>query len=321
VSRCDDISTWGEEMRRGLLLLLGGATVALVLSHGAPAAAAPAPSINTSTSNVVLSCRFGPDFNFVFDMSLTTSVPASAAPGAPIAFAATPANFFENPVPYNGFIQFEAHFRVRSATPGNVTLKSPTQRFATGDLDLLGGAVLTKQFTAGSVGPSVEFEFTEFRYTITPDVFQKFTVTCKPSAPVSVALIALTDAPGTASVVAKGKLGACHSSNKGLRSCTQFDIRPSRTSRGVLRGPVRIECNRASVIKFSSQHVTRLDVANGVATIEATGRLGDRSDATASIVATDGPTFDKLSVKLRVGTRVVCSANGRLDAGAVVVKT
>jgi hypothetical protein len=139
-------------MRRGFLLMLGGASVALVLSHAAPAAAAVAPSITTSTANAALSCRFGPDFNFVFGMSLTTSVPTSAAPGAPIGFTAAPANFFENPVPYNGFIQFEAHFRVRSATPGNVTLKSATQRFATGDLDLLGGAVLTKQFTAGSNG-------------------------------------------------------------------------------------------------------------------------------------------------------------------------
>ena len=199
-------------MRRGLLLLLCGTSAALVLSHASPAAAAPASGIDTSTVSVVLSCRFGPDFNFVFDMSLTTSVPASAAPGAPIAFTATPANFFENPVPYNGFIQFEAHFRVRSATPGNVTLKSATQRFATGDLDLFGGAVLTKQFTAGSVGPAVEFDFTELRYTITPDEFQRFTVSCTPSAPVAVALTALTDAPGKASVGAKGKLGACRSS-------------------------------------------------------------------------------------------------------------
>jgi hypothetical protein len=36
----------------------------------------------------------------------------------------------------------------------------------------------TEQVTAGSVGPSVEFDFTEFRYPITPDDFQKFTVTC-----------------------------------------------------------------------------------------------------------------------------------------------
>jgi len=62
-------------------------------------------------------------------------------------------------------------------------------------------------------------------------------------------------------------------------------------------------------------------VDGSAATIEASGRLADRSDATATITATDGSTFDRISIKVRAGSRVVCTANGRVPDGTVVFKT
>src|SRR5262249_34056952 len=157
----------------------------------------------------------------------------------------------------------------------------------------LHGAVMTKQFTAGNNGPSVELDFTEFKYTVEPDDFASFTVVCKPEAPVSIARSTLTDpGPGKA-MVANGDIGACRRVNGTVQSCTRFDGRSSRTKAGALRGRVSVECARMGVVQFTGVHITSLEITGSAGTIEASGRLDGRSNATAAITATDGPTFDR----------------------------
>jgi hypothetical protein len=106
-----------------------------------------------------------------------------------------------------------------------------------------------------------------------------------------------------------------------LQSCTQFSVRSSSTKTGALRGRVTVECDRSGIVKFTAQHITSFDVSGSVATIDASGRLADRSDATATITATDGATYDRISIKIRAGARLVCTANGRVPDGTVVLKS
>jgi hypothetical protein len=165
---------------RGSLRRLGVLLVAVFVAALLPATSAS--GADTST-DVPLACVSTFPFSPSGTLTIGTSVPDTVAQGSAFVLEVTPSGFFNIPAPYSGTISASWTLSASAGvTPsGQFVVSLSAQHFSQGQMTLPFGTFPTSFVASGSAGTFVEFRFSEFTYTITPDSLPtSFTVTCRP---------------------------------------------------------------------------------------------------------------------------------------------
>ena len=138
----------------------------------------------TNTTSVPLTCVSTAPFSPAGTLTVETTVPSPVSQGSTFALEVTPSGFFNIPAPYSGTISASWTLSASSdATPsGPFVLSLPAQQFTQGQMTVPFGTFSSSFVASGPIGTSIDFRFSQFAYTITPDLGPApFTVTCVPA--------------------------------------------------------------------------------------------------------------------------------------------